>query len=188
MYCLSSKVSTSKIKDSGRTPSWRFVPLRISPVPFLETSGHHFFSKIQLKFILTVFTCSFFKNVTIFRANLAPKFFIFLSPCAIYMSNHTYQPILQNFISRILISLVNETDKKQTSCQYFTHIVAIGMIQRGLRFFQTNIFLHHHHHVPEGLGMLSCSLILKMKLVPPSLPRSSYVSSSFWFILYCLFW
>ena len=42
---------------------------------------------------------------------------------------------------------------------------------------------HHHHHVPEGLGMLSCSLILKMKLVTPSLPRSSYVSSSFWFIL-----
>ena len=42
---------------------------------------------------------------------------------------------------------------------------------------------HNHHHVPEGLGMLSCSLILKMKLVPPSLPRSSYVSSSFWFIL-----
>ena len=30
---------------------------------------------------------------------------------------------------------------------------------------------------------VSCSLILKMKLVPPSLPRSSYVSSSFWFIL-----
>ena len=42
---------------------------------------------------------------------------------------------------------------------------------------------HHHRHVPEGLGMLSCSLILKMKLVPPSLPRSSYVPSSFWFIL-----
>ena len=42
---------------------------------------------------------------------------------------------------------------------------------------------HHHHHVPEGLGMLSCSLILKMKVVPPSLPRSSYVSSPFWFIL-----
>jgi len=34
---------------------------------------------------------------------------------------------------------------------------------------------HHHHHVPEGLGMLAYSLILKMKLVPPSLPRSSYV-------------
>ena len=42
---------------------------------------------------------------------------------------------------------------------------------------------HHHHHVPEGLGILACSSILKMKLVPPSLPRSSYVSSSFWFIL-----
>ena len=31
-------------------------------------------------------------------------------------------------------------------------------------------------------------LILKMKFVTPSLPRSSYVSSSFWFILQCLFW
>ena len=39
---------------------------------------------------------------------------------------------------------------------------------------------HHHHHVLEGLGMLACSLILQMKLVPPSLPRSSYVSSSVW--------
>jgi hypothetical protein len=29
----------------------------------------------------------------------------------------------------------------------------------------------------------SCSLILKMKLVPPSLAWSSYVPSSFWFIL-----
>jgi len=30
---------------------------------------------------------------------------------------------------------------------------------------------------------VSCSLILKMKLVPPSLLRSSYVPSSFWSIL-----
>jgi len=30
---------------------------------------------------------------------------------------------------------------------------------------------------------VSCSLILKIKLIPPSLPRSSYVPSSFWFIL-----
>ena len=34
---------------------------------------------------------------------------------------------------------------------------------------------------------VSCSLILKMKLVPPSLPRSSYVPSSIWLILWCLF-
>ena len=44
------------------------------------------------------------------------------------------------------------------------------------------VFIHHHHHVLEGLGMLACSLILQMKLVPPSLPRSSYVSSSVWFV------
>jgi hypothetical protein len=50
------------------------------------------------------------------------------------------------------------------------------------------LYSHPQHHVPEGLGMLSCFLFLKMKLVPPSLPRSSYVSSSFWFILQCLFW
>ena len=43
-------------------------------------------------------------------------------------------------------------------------------------------YIYHHHHVLEGLGMLACSLILKMKLVPPSLPRSSYVSSSVWFV------
>jgi len=42
---------------------------------------------------------------------------------------------------------------------------------------------HHHHHVKEGLGLIPVPCILKMKLVPPSLPRSSYVSSSFG--LYC---
>ena len=41
---------------------------------------------------------------------------------------------------------------------------------------------HHHQHVQEGLGLIPVPFILKMKLVPPSLPRSSYVSSSFWFI------
>jgi len=42
---------------------------------------------------------------------------------------------------------------------------------------------HHHHHVQEGLGLIPIPCILKMKLVPSSLPRSSYVSSSFWFTL-----
>jgi len=42
---------------------------------------------------------------------------------------------------------------------------------------------HHHHHVQEGLGLIPVPCILKMKLGPLSLSRSSYVSSSFWFIL-----
>ena len=42
---------------------------------------------------------------------------------------------------------------------------------------------HHHHHVQEGLGLIPVPCALDMKLVPPSLPRSSYVSSFFWFIL-----
>ena len=41
----------------------------------------------------------------------------------------------------------------------------------------------HHRHVQEVLGLIPVPCILKMKLVPPSLPRSSYVSSSFG--LYC---
>ena len=31
----------------------------------------------------------------------------------------------------------------------------------------------HHHHVQEGLGLIPVPCVLKMKLVPPSLPRSS---------------
>ena len=41
--------------------------------------------------------------------------------------------------------------------------------------------INHHYHVQEGLGLIPVPCILKMKLVPPSLPQSSYVSSSFWF-------
>jgi hypothetical protein len=42
---------------------------------------------------------------------------------------------------------------------------------------------HHHHHVQEGLGLIPVPCILKIKLVPPSLPRSSYVFRPFG--LYC---
>ena len=42
---------------------------------------------------------------------------------------------------------------------------------------------HHHHHIQEGLGLIPVPCILKMKLVPPSLPRSSYVLRPFG--LYC---
>jgi len=41
--------------------------------------------------------------------------------------------------------------------------------------------IYHYHHVQEGLGLIPVPCILKIKLVLPSLPRSSYVSSSFWF-------
>jgi hypothetical protein len=48
----------------------------------------------------------------------------------------------------------------------------------------TSVIVHHHrHHVQEGLGLIPVPCILKMKLVPLSLPQSSCVSSSFWFIL-----
>ena len=58
----------------------------------------------------------------------------------------------------------------------------LGSVQR-LEEEAYILYHHHHHHVQEGLGLIPVSCILKMKLVPPSLPQSSYASSSFWFIL-----
>ena len=57
-----------------------------------------------------------------------------------------------------------------------------GFVKLKSQFKKKKTFYLYHHHVLEGLGMLACSLILQMKLVPPSLPRSSYVSSSVWFV------
>jgi hypothetical protein len=43
--------------------------------------------------------------------------------------------------------------------------------------------IHHHHHIQEGLGLIPVPCTLKMKLVPPSPSRSSYVFRPFG--LYC---
>ena len=53
----------------------------------------------------------------------------------------------------------------------------------GCGFLYAVLYHHYHHHVPEVLGVLSCSLILKMKLVPPPLPWSSRVPLSVWSIV-----
>ena len=66
--------------------------------------------------------------------------------------------------------------------QYFSPPVLWSYSPLVLNFI-TYSHHHHHHHVQEGLGLIPVPCILKMKLVPPSLPRSSYVSSSFWFVL-----
>jgi hypothetical protein len=49
------------------------------------------------------------------------------------------------------------------------------------------LFIYLSSSCSLRIRCVSCSLIRKMKLVPPSLPLSSYVPSSFQFILYCLF-
>ena len=61
--------------------------------------------------------------------------------------------------------------------------MAVSVGQNCIVLFLNIHHHHHHHHVQEGLGLIPVPCILKMKLVPPSLPGSSYVSSSFWFIL-----
>ena len=53
------------------------------------------------------------------------------------------------------------------------------MMRRFIIFVIYHHHRHHHHHVQEGVNLIPVPCILKMKLVPPSLPRSSYVSSSF---------
>ena len=44
---------------------------------------------------------------------------------------------------------------------------------------------HHHYHVQEGLGLIPVPCILKMKLVPPSLPRFGRPMCLRPFGLYC---
>jgi hypothetical protein len=70
--------------------------------------------------------------------------------------------------------------EKNVNINLIRHLLLLFLLFSSIHILSSLI---HRHYVPEGLNMLSCSLILKMKLVPPSLPRSSYVSSSFWFIL-----
>ena len=66
----------------------------------------------------------------------------------------------------------------------YTNVVLSALQKNKLVRINLQIkILTYHHHVQEGLGLIPVPCILKMKLVPPSLPRSSYVSSSFWFIL-----
>jgi hypothetical protein len=81
---------------------------------------------------------------------------------------------------------------QKLSAQLQCHCYKVLLLQFKCRFFCTGMLIthhhHHHHHVCEGLVMLACSLILQMKLVPPSLPRSPYVPSSFQSVLQCLFW
>jgi hypothetical protein len=68
-----------------------------------------------------------------------------------------------------------------TKIQFFWYMKSCRLV---------HIYLYIRRHLSSSSSScswmvrhVSCSLILKMKLVPPSLPRSSYVPPSFWFIL-----
>ena len=108
---------------------------------------------------------------------------------------------LKSEITRIFKNVLNVMTKtiywsyERKICQssmkeHFEHSIKLGYVPfiscsefTSLEGLLLTLHHHHHHHVPEGLGVLSCSLTLKMKLVPPPLPWSSRVPSSFWFIL-----
>jgi hypothetical protein len=62
-----------------------------------------------------------FLKTCFFPRKFSTKILYFLSPCSIYMSNHTYQYRLQNFISRILISLVNGKKKAEFLPTFHSH-------------------------------------------------------------------
>jgi hypothetical protein len=89
---------------------------------------------------------------------------------------------LQQQMCSSLIRSLSQSCKQRTSCFHILFNKLNNMAGHIHRPSQ-NCHHHHHHHVQEGLGLISVPCILKMKLVPPSLPRLSYVSSSFWFIL-----
>ena len=71
----------------------------------------------------------------------------------------------------------------QTQDDNFHITVTCHLYKCKVRAFASVLFLSSSSSCAWRVRRVSCSLILKMKLVPPSLPRSSYVPSSFW--LYC---
>jgi hypothetical protein len=93
--------------------------------------------------------------------------------------------MLRFFVSKDYHSLRSEiNDQSLNWCQWPVIYVAAIKTSKSLCWIRISYnTVNHHHHVHEGLGVLSCSLILSVKLVPPSLPRSSYVPSCFWSIL-----
>jgi len=71
-----------------------------------------------------------------------------------------------------------------------THVPRISTPTRSAVSLLVQPMTNHHSSKSSSscswmVRRVFCSLILKMKLVPPSLPWSYYVPSSFWFIQYC---
>jgi len=78
---------------------------------------------------------------------------------------------------------ISSWQKINYACRFYillTEHVGVILVNNQL---DAQFFFHHNHHVQEGLGLIPVPCILKMKLVHPSLPWSSYVTSSFG--LYC---
>jgi len=86
--------------------------------------------------------------------------------------------------------------KMDNKTDFLTHFERLQSIFRK----KLSVHWHRHKQIWRKLHTSSssscswkvrriyCSVILKMKLVPPFFPRKSYVPSSFWLILKCLFW
>ena len=105
-----------------------------------------------------------------------------------YNSHITLHPnsVFKERKKKFLLVFHNKMPTKNWSCNFLLQSNYILEIKSSYihTYIQPHTYHHHHHHhnVPEGLGMLSCSLILKMNFVPPSLPRSMFLLP---FGLYC---
>ena len=75
---------------------------------------------------------------------------------------------------------ISHSKKKWARCEHELP-VALVRFRRNLKFL--DMFSSSSTSCSWRVRRVSCSLILKMKLVLPSIPRSSYVPSSFWFLL-----
>jgi len=98
-------------------------------------------------------------------------------------------PLAQNLFSSIPLLVYGGTCLLQeqwliTTYFYVTHwslpVVTVVCLQNiNCRFHHH----HHHHHELWRVRLSACSLTPRVELVPPSLPRASYNSPSFGFIL-----
>ena len=93
-----------------------------------------------------------------------------------YGNLHEYLCTFMIYLSHIFLEW--EIFRTNAVAKIKTHILRFSDV-----FANITPFVRSSSSCAWRVRRVSCSSILKMKLVPPSLPRSSYVPSSFRFIL-----
>jgi hypothetical protein len=105
-----------------------------------------------------------------------------------YLSFHQTNCTLWNGISQNVFWYPfffkkTQIPSKQTNETHLIRKPVIPYVNINFRYFRPSITKVSSSSCSWRVRRVSCSLILEMKLVPPPLPRSSYVPLSFWLIL-----
>jgi hypothetical protein len=164
--------------------SFHFINLKDATLfqfPFLWHWFYFISTRIQHKIIsnATGRYSQGWRDIRNFRDRRRDEIFVFLGNWFYWM--YWTQFLFLEFSRQEITQLQRGTST--LGVFFFRRLPTLTMSLFGQEY--TNALGHHHnhHHVQKGLVLIPVPCILKMKLLPPSLPLSSYVSSSFWFIL-----